>query len=70
MLDKAQEASVLEAVGVAIRVLEERHTLLTKMADDATWRGHRASGIQFAERARDYREQADKLRRAILDDLP
>jgi two-component system chemotaxis response regulator CheB len=69
-LDKAQENGVLEAIGVAIRVLEERHVLLIKMADDAERRGHRASGVQFAERAADYRDQADKLRKAIMDDLP
>ena len=34
-LDKEQETAVIEAVGVALRVLEERHTLLVKMADDA-----------------------------------
>lgn len=69
-LDRAQDRGVLEAIGVAIRVLEERHTLLTKMSDDATRRGHPASGKQFAERAAEYREQAGILRRTILDDLP
>jgi two-component system chemotaxis response regulator CheB len=62
--------AVLEAIGVAIRVLEERHTLLTKMATHAETRGHRTSGKQLAERAAEYREQAETLRKAIRDDLP
>jgi two-component system chemotaxis response regulator CheB len=69
-LDEAQDASVSEAIGVAIRVLEERHTLLTKMAADAERRGHRSSAVQFAGRAVGYREQADVLRRALSDDMP
>jgi two-component system, chemotaxis family, protein-glutamate methylesterase/glutaminase len=69
-LDEAQDESVAEAIGIAIRVLEERHTLLTKMADDATGRGHRASAVQFADRAVEYRQQADKLRKVIMGDLP
>ena len=69
-LDEEQGSSVLGAMGVAIRVLEERHTLLVKMADDALRRGQRASAGQFSIRAAEFREQADTLRKAILDDLP
>ena len=35
VLDQEQEAAVAEAFGVAVRTLEERHTLLVKMAADA-----------------------------------
>ena len=40
------------------------------MANGAERREHRASGTQCAERAEDYREEADKLRSAILGDQP
>src|ERR1700712_5595189 len=65
-LDKEQEEAVAEAVGVALRVLEERHTLLVKMADDAKRRGHNGSAKQFEERAADYRRQADTIRKAAI----
>ena len=66
-LDKEQEAAVAEAVGVALRILEERHTLLVKMAADAKRRGHNRSVQQFEERAADYRRQADTIRKAAID---
>ncbi len=69
-LDEAQGSSVLQAMGVAIGVLEERHTLLVKMAEDATRRGQTPSAGQLSARAAEYRKQADTLRKAILDDLP
>jgi two-component system chemotaxis response regulator CheB len=69
-LDKEQEAAVIQAMGVALRVLEERHTLMTKMAKDARRRGHVRSAQQFEERGLDYRQQADLLRKAVSDDTP
>lgn len=66
-LDKEQEAAVAEAVVVAIRVLEERHTLLVKMTADAKRRQQKLSADQYEERAADYRQKADMLRRAISD---
>ena len=68
-LDKEQEAAVAVAVGVALRILEERHTLLVKMAADAKRRGHDRSAQQFEERAADYRRQADSIRRAAIDGI-
>lgn len=68
-LDKEQEAAIAEAVGVALRVLEERHTLLAKMAADAKRRGHKESAQQFEERAADYRRQADTIRKAAIDGI-
>jgi two-component system, chemotaxis family, protein-glutamate methylesterase/glutaminase len=68
-LDKEQEAAIAEAVGVALRVLEERHTLLGKMAADAKRRGHNRSAQQFEERAADYRRQADTIRKAAIDGI-
>ena len=56
-------------MGIGIRVLEERHTLMVKIAADAERRGHPRSSQQFAERAEDYRQQADLLRKAAYDDV-
>jgi two-component system chemotaxis response regulator CheB len=69
VLDKEQEVAVAEAVGVALRVLEERHTLLAKMAADAKRRGRHQSAQQFEERAADYRRQADIIRKAAIDGI-
>lgn len=68
-LDKEQEAVVTQAMGVALRVLEERHTLMVKMTIDAERRGFARSGKQFAERAEDYQRQADMLRKAMFNDV-
>lgn len=65
VLDKEQEAAVAEAIVVALRVLEERHTLLIKMAADAKRRNQSSSAGQYEERAVDYRQKADMLRKAI-----
>jgi two-component system chemotaxis response regulator CheB len=64
-LDKEQEAAVAEAMVVALRVLEERHTLLVKMAADARGRQRILSARQFEERAADYRQQADMIRTTL-----
>jgi two-component system chemotaxis response regulator CheB len=69
VLDKEQEAAVAEAVGIALRVLEERHTLLIKMAADARRRGQGLSASQFEERAADFRRQADIIRKAAVDGI-
>jgi hypothetical protein len=49
------EVSVAEAVGVALRVLEERHTFI-KMAADAERRGQNGSARQYAENAAGFRQ--------------
>jgi two-component system, chemotaxis family, protein-glutamate methylesterase/glutaminase len=69
VLNKQQEAAIAEAVGTALRVLEERHTLLVKMAADAKRRGNELSAKQFEEKAHDYRRQADILRKAAVDGI-
>src|SRR3954452_2202727 len=68
-LDNEKEAAIAEAVGVDLRVLEERHTLLVKMAAHARRRGHNRSAQQFEERAADYRRQADTIRKAAIDGI-
>jgi two-component system, chemotaxis family, protein-glutamate methylesterase/glutaminase len=69
VLDKEQEVAVAEAVGVALRVLEERHTLLIKMAADAERRGQNGSARQYAENAAGFRQQADTIRKAAIDGI-
>jgi two-component system chemotaxis response regulator CheB len=69
VLDKEQEAAVAEAVGIALRVLEERHTLLIKMATDAERRGQKLSARQYTERAAGFRQQADSIRKAAIDGI-
>jgi two-component system, chemotaxis family, protein-glutamate methylesterase/glutaminase len=66
-LDQQQQTAVVEAIGVALRTLEERHTLLVKMAANAKRGGHELSARQFEERAVDYRRQADMLRKVVID---
>jgi two-component system chemotaxis response regulator CheB len=68
-LDKEQEAAVAEAVGVALRVLEERHTLMVRMAADARQRGQNRSAQQFEDRGAEYRQQADVVRKAAIDNV-
>ncbi len=69
-LDKQQEAALAEAIGIALRTLEERHTLLVKMAADAKRRGRVLSARQFEERAADYQRQADTIRKAAINGFP
>lgn len=66
-LDKAHEAAVIEALGVALRIVEERHTLMRKMSADAERNGRSLSSRMFNERAAEYRSQADIIRKAALD---
>ncbi len=68
-LDSAQAEAVEEALGVALRILEERHTLLMKMAENARRRGQNLSSQTFEKRAGEYRAQADAIRKAVLGDL-
>ena len=68
-LDKAHESAVIEALGVALRIIEERHTLMRKMAADAERHGRGLSSRMFNERAAEYRRQADIIRKAALDGI-
>jgi two-component system chemotaxis response regulator CheB len=66
VLAKEQEGRVDEALRVALRIIEERAELVTRMADDGRQTGRRAVAEMYDERAREYREYADTLRRAAL----
>jgi two-component system chemotaxis response regulator CheB len=57
VLNKQQEAAIAEAIGTALLILEERHTLLVRLAANAS-PGNELSAKQYQEKAQDYRRQA------------
>ncbi|MBV8703831.1 MAG: hypothetical protein JO118_09000, partial [Acetobacteraceae bacterium] len=61
-----QEGSVDEALRVALRIIEERAELVTRMAEDGRAAGRTAVAEMYKERALEYRQHADTLRRAVL----
>jgi two-component system, chemotaxis family, protein-glutamate methylesterase/glutaminase len=65
-LAKEQEDRVDEALRVALRIIEERAELVTRMAEDGRQTGRRAVAEMYDERAREYRHYADTLREAAL----
>ncbi|MEA9800259.1 chemotaxis protein CheB [Xanthomonas campestris] len=67
-LMSAKEGSVDEALRVALRVIEERAELVSRMAGDD--RAHQPSVASlYAARAKEYRGYADVLRSALLTSL-
>lgn len=63
---KEQENAVDEALRVALRVIEERAELVSRMAEDGRTSGRRAVAEMYEERATEYRQYADTIRRAVL----
>ncbi|MBV8684016.1 MAG: chemotaxis protein CheB [Caulobacteraceae bacterium] len=53
-----------EAIGVAMRIMEERVTLVRRMAQDARETGRKAVAELYDTRAAEYRRYADTLRQA------
>jgi two-component system chemotaxis response regulator CheB len=68
-LAKQQENAVDEALRVALRVIEERAELVTRMAEEGRDSGRRAVAEMYEERAAEYRRYADTIRRAVLMSL-
>lgn len=66
VLAKKQENAVDEALRVALRVIEERAELVTRMAQDGRISGRRVVAELYEERAEEYRRYADTIRRAVL----
>jgi two-component system, chemotaxis family, protein-glutamate methylesterase/glutaminase len=62
-----QEGQVDEAVRVALRIIEERAELLTRMCRDAARVGRKRLAETYAERAEEYRGYADILRKAAIE---
>ena len=67
---KQQENAVDEALRVALRVIEERAELVSRMAEDGRSSGRRAIAEMYQERAAEYRQQAETIRRAVLLSMP
>ena len=65
-LDVEQKRRLEEALAIAMRTLEERATLNTRMARDATARGNAGQARNLEERAREYHERAETVRHAML----
>jgi two-component system, chemotaxis family, protein-glutamate methylesterase/glutaminase len=66
-LADAQAEAVQAAMWAAVRVLEDRQALLSRMGAQLESRGHPRSADSFHHRAREARDQADSIR-AALDD--
>lgn len=61
-----QEAQVDEAMRVALRIIEERAGLVSRMGRDAEQLGRTATADMYSRRAQEYRDHAEILRQAIL----
>jgi two-component system chemotaxis response regulator CheB len=66
ILAKEQEGRVDEALRVALRIIEERAELVERMAGDGRASGRKAVAQMYDERAREYRDYAESIRKAIL----
>ena len=60
------EADLDEAIGVALRIVDQRATLMEKLAEDSRRNGRESSASDFQERSDELRAHADILRRAAL----
>ena len=54
---------------VTLRVIEERAELVARMAQDGRQSGRRAVAEMYEERATEYRQYAEVLRRAVLQTM-
>jgi len=66
MLDDCQDRALEQAMGVALRILEERIGLMKRLIEDARAQGRHAAASLHEARLHDYQEHADILRRAVL----
>ncbi|MCW2004658.1 two-component system chemotaxis response regulator CheB [Xanthomonas arboricola] len=65
----ATEGSVDEALRIALRIIDERATLVARMADSNT-RAQPNTAAMYRHRADEYRGYADTLRKALLRKSP
>jgi two-component system chemotaxis response regulator CheB len=68
-LGKEQEGRVDEALRVALRIIEERAELVSRMAEEGRQSGRRAVAELYDDRAKEYRRYAETLRRVALRSL-
>jgi two-component system chemotaxis response regulator CheB len=61
-----QESQVDEAMRIALRIIEERAELVSRMGRDATELGRTITADMYMGRAEEYRRYADVLRQAVL----
>ena len=66
ILAKEQEGRVDEALRVALRIIEERAELVSRMGEEGRQSGRRAVAEMYDERAQEYRTYADTIRQAVL----
>jgi len=64
-----QEAQVDEAMRVALRIIEERAELVSRMSRDASQVGRTATAEMYSRRASEYHGYADQLRQAVLHSM-
>lgn len=65
-LDSCQGQELEQAMGVALRIVEERIGLVKRLIEDARMQGNHAAAELHELRADHYIEQADILRRAVM----
>ena len=66
---KEQENAIDEALRIALRIIDERAELVSRMAKDGRESGRKAVAEMYEERALEYRRYADVLRRAVLQSI-
>ncbi|MBV8850277.1 MAG: chemotaxis protein CheB [Methylobacteriaceae bacterium] len=66
ILAKEQEGRVDEALRVALRIIEERAELVSRMSEEGRQSGRRAIANMYDDRAKEYRGYADTIRKAVL----
>jgi two-component system chemotaxis response regulator CheB len=67
VLARKQSAGVDEALQVALRIVEERAELVSRMADEGRASGRVAVAQMYAARADEYRRHAQVIRRTLLE---
>ncbi len=62
---QADKPSIEEGLGVALRIIEERIVLVSRMAEEAAAPGRNRAAASLSEKAKEYKTYADTIRRAI-----
>jgi two-component system chemotaxis response regulator CheB len=66
VVDRQQDAALERAFNVALRIVEERITLVGRLVEDARAQGNISAALLHEARAKDYKEQAEILRKAVI----
>jgi two-component system chemotaxis response regulator CheB len=66
---ECQEGLVDEAMRVALRIIEERASLVTRMSRDASQAGRTSMAEMYDRRAKEYQDHVDVLRKAIMTSM-